>query len=172
MRKTLLMILIIFLFGACNFFDNKDEESSSCQFNIDFQEDDLVGEWSTFSSPLRDTLIIRADGTYKQIIENDLDNFYYESEWQKWHLTYSDDNLGYLHLENMRLCVYWDLLECSQTAGYGREWYDFCQDKWVVLENEGILIVMGPPKGMDYEEIHLVSLKKSTFGVTSYSLKK
>jgi hypothetical protein len=83
-----------------------------------FSEQDLVGTWEGRSIGISDTLIIREDGTYKQIIhinyetEPDID---YETDWQPWRLEYVD-GIPYLHLEGMRLCAINTNLSCEHPA--------------------------------------------------------
>ncbi len=98
----------------------------------DFSQDNLVGTWIAGVPDQMDKLIIRADGTYKQIIHvvfAELPAIDYESGWQSWHLEYSEDNIPYLHLEGMRFCGMNPDISCEIRIGGG---YDFCQDKMVI----------------------------------------
>ncbi len=113
-----------------------------------FSEADLVGTWVATRLGDSDTLVIREDGTYKQIIhveytdytdEPDVD---YESDWQPWWLEYHESGIPYLHLKGMRFCAINPSFSCDQPTGY-MGWHDFCEDKTIAMDNEGILIVLG-----------------------------
>lgn len=116
----------------------------------DFSEADLVGTWwaGYASSPKRsDTLSIREDGTYKQIIHLDVPDVDYESDWQPWWLEYHESGIPYLHLKGMRFCAINPSFNCDEPTGH-TVWYDFCEDKSIAIDNEGILIVLG--KTLDF----------------------
>jgi hypothetical protein len=124
------------------------------------------------------TIIIREDNQYKQIMKVKRTGFQYESDWRPWRVTYSKQGLAYLHLEGLLMCAYWDQMDCS-TEQTGIEpfmlgdtkdpysdaanWYDGCQKKWVDTPDEAVFIVFGvlrasiiPPRG-----IELVPLTKN-----------
>ena len=67
-----------------------------------FNETDLIGTWLGKYFGATDELIIRADGTYKQIYSEGTLKF--ESDWQKWRLEYAADDTVRLHLSGMRRC--------------------------------------------------------------------
>lgn len=122
----------------------------------EFSEKDLIGTWVARRLDETDTLIIRDDGKYKQIIRVENSLAEYESGWQIWWLDYSGVGTPNLHLEGMRLCL--ALLEddCSQ-AGWGKlQWHDVCKDTWVKLPDKVILSILGvekrfiqPPRGIN-----------------------
>jgi hypothetical protein len=155
-KKTLLTafsLLLCFLAG-CN-----SNKSGCTPPPISFTEVDLIGEWVAGWPDRQDTLIIREDGTYKQIVHInyiDIPDVNYESDWLEWNLEYSEKNFPYLHLESMSLCGYIpDLKSCDQNGGGNADWdafnenyyHDFCQDEFILMENEGILMVLGSPDG-------------------------
>jgi hypothetical protein len=124
-----------------------------------FAETDLVGTWVGRRLDDTDTLILREDGTYRQLIHIEVPeqpSFDYESDWQPWRLEYLEGGPPYLHLEGMRLCVSTLSLDldCSQPGGGERDWnaynenfyYDFCRRDSMLMVNEGILLVMGVPQ--------------------------
>jgi hypothetical protein len=130
-----------------------------------FTEADVIGTWvATHLNFSRDTLIIREDGKYKQIIHLEIPLTDYESDWLPWSIEHDENGLPYLHMEEMRLCAYApDLISCDQIGGSGEDeslfnggyWYDFCKDEMVLMQDEGVLIVVGvpeqfaqPPKGI------------------------
>jgi hypothetical protein len=107
-----------------------------------FSESDLIGTWMSGRPDQSDTLIIRADGTYQQIIHIEFPEkspIDYRSDWQGWHLEYSEDNIPYLHLNGMRFCGMNPAISCEKRDGDG---YDFCQDKSMKMNGEGILLML------------------------------
>ncbi len=107
-----------------------------------FSEANLVGTWVARIPTHSDTLIIKADGTYKQIIHIEftkLPTIDYESDWQRWHLEYSKGTIPYLHLSGYAFCGMNDAIPCARRDGGG---YDFCQDKYLPMNGEGILVVL------------------------------
>lgn len=159
MRKLLVFITltIIAMLSSCTMLE---EERDGCKPPPhDFKEADLFGTWwAGFVSPPRrdDTLIIREDGTYKQIIHLEAYEVNYESDWLPWWIEYFDDGIPYLHLEGLRLCAHApDLRGCDQSGGGKKDWYafnegewfDYCREKWMLQENEGILLVLSAVNG-------------------------
>ncbi len=111
-----------------------------------FSTEELVGAWMAGTPDQSDTLIINNDGTYKQIIHVefvDRSPIDYESNRQPWHLEYSSDHIGYLHLEGFRFCGMNVAISCEKRDGDG---YDFCSDESIEMKGEGILLVY-PTKG-------------------------
>lgn len=179
-KCALLAWLAFLLLTACN-----TEGSSGCDRppKEGFSEADLVGTWSAMGSQGDNTIIIREDGRYKQIMSVKRTGFSYESDWHPWRVTYSEQGLTYLHLEGLLMCAYWDQMDCStgQTGikpftpddtkdpyGDAAYWYDGCQKKWVDTPGEAVLIVFGvlrasiiPPRG-----IELVPLTKNPDGLS------
>src|SRR5258706_14898634 len=65
---------------------NEKVEALSCPLlPKDFSESDLVGTWIGEYFGSIDKLVIRADGTYKQIYSS-APPINFESDWQKWYL--------------------------------------------------------------------------------------
>lgn len=112
-----------------------------------FSERDLIGTWIAKRLEDTDTLFIREDRKYKQIIRLESTSVEYESDWQSWRLYYSGNGTPYLYLEGMRLCAAFPGQSCDQ-VGWGNDvkWYDVCRDEWFYLPNGGILAVLGVPK--------------------------
>lgn len=153
MKRTLVWLSFTFLLYAC-----AKSQSSVCDSAPEgFAEVDLVGTWAAgWSRPGKpdDTLIIREDGTYKQILDlerPESSSFKYESDWQSWWLEYGENGLPYLHLEGMRLCAYpGGYIDCEVVGGGDSpetKWYDPCQKTWVNMPGKGILIALGSPEG-------------------------
>jgi hypothetical protein len=121
-----------------------------------FSESDLIGTWKAGFGVRTDTLVIQADGTYKQFIQMTAFNVDYESEWQQWRLEKSEEGNPHIYLEGLRLCaVFPDSISCDHPGG-GEDviWNDFCQHEGVKMTDEGVLIVLGssaisqPPRGI------------------------
>lgn len=122
-----------------------------------FSENDILGTWQAQRLTNIDTLIIRKDKKYKQIIQIQNPPLHFESDWQTWYVMYSKTNTPYLHLENLRLCVAEQgIIDCNSVGGGEREWYDLCNDKWVTMRGEGILAVVNV--GESRESMHRIEL--------------
>ena len=91
----------------------------------------------------RNALIIKADGTYKQIIHIEFVSdppVDYESGWQTWWLEYGNISVPVLHLEGYRLCGYNEGISCDILGGTGSH---MCQVDYKDMPGEGVLYVMG-----------------------------
>ena len=127
-----------------------------------FSESDLIGTWKAGSGDTTDTLVIQADGTYKQFILITSIDVNYESDWQHWWLENSDKGIPYVHLEGLRLCaVHSNPTNCDHAGSGEVVWNDFCRNKGIIMTDESLLIVLGspgisqPPRGIN---LHLPSL--------------
>jgi len=128
-----------------------------------FSQTDLVGTWEAGVPEQRDTLILREDGKYRQLVHVQLATrppVDYESDWQEWWLENQDNGIPYLHLEGMRLCGFNPELSCGQAGGGG---HDFCRNTSLKMSGEGILLVLGVPRP-------IVSWPGSTFAARGISL--
>ena len=147
MKRTFIWLSLAFLLYACG-----ESQPSRCIPPPEgFTEKDLVGTWVAVNgwSKRNDTLIIREDGTYKQISYVESESFDYESDWQRWWLEYGNNGLPYLHMEGMRLCaIASGYIDCNVVGGGETAiWYDFCREDWTQMPGEGVLIVQGWPRG-------------------------
>jgi hypothetical protein len=140
---------------GCLGVENIDTSSRSDQGCLsppkNFSESDLIGTWVSLGHN-QDTLIIRDDGKYKQIIHIeyiDIPDVDFESDWQSWWLEEnSADGVPYLHLERMNLCAAFpNLSDCEHTGGTEKDWNNFCSLSHTRVQSngEGILAVMGAP---------------------------
>lgn len=67
------------------------------------QESDVVGTWqANYGGYAVDKLIVRADGTFKQIYKNRRENYIFETPWNKWWLERFADGRVRLHLKGAR----------------------------------------------------------------------
>jgi len=102
-----------------------------------FQESDLVGTWVAKYAYGTDTLILKEDGTYKQIYDNPQTGDHYESDWREWWLEYRESGIPNLHLKGMKP----DGISESPDS----LWHDFCEGRAVEVHGEVILLVIGAP---------------------------
>jgi hypothetical protein len=170
-NTRLFLILPIFILIVSCGNSSQQNKSSECSLPPEgFSRAALIGSWRAGLEFHSDTLFIRDDGTYKQIIHSDNPPFEYESEWQAWWLDYSENGLPYLHLKGMLLCVYWIGIDCSDTGNEEYQWFDYCKKEWINMSGEGILIVRAAPEGFSRPPrgIWLSALQKSTEDVTGY----
>lgn len=81
------------------------------------QESDLVGTWRTYYwGDSVDTLMLRADGTFKQTFRGPgEDGYRYETPWNRWWLEPLSDGAVRLHLEGAR--YYPDGIETAERDG-------------------------------------------------------
>ena len=152
MKKALVLIpvigiaVILLAIGCCFLYamvlDIITKPAGCSPLPDGFSEADLIGTWVAGTPDQSDTLIIKADGTYKQIVHvefAELSPLDYESDWQSWRLEYSEQHIGYLHLEGFRFCGMNPDIPCEERNGGG---YDFCRDETIYMENEGVLLVL------------------------------
>ena len=143
-----------------SFYNNQKAKIPACPpLPKNFTESDLVGTWTGDFDGNIDKLIIRADGTYKQIYSSDFLNF--ESDWQKWHTEYDTDGYLRLHLAGMRRCDGVDS-ECNDPGGglpNDSSVVNPCTPEWITLDDEVILFVTGStkdvPKGIKLRQARL-----------------
>lgn len=106
-----------------------------------FAAAELSGTWIAGPPDHQDTLIIRPNGTYKQIIHiqnKKKPSTIYESDWQAWWL--ESGTIPVLHLEDYRLCGYDPDVNCDLPGGSG---LTMCQIEYEDVPGEGALYVMG-----------------------------
>jgi hypothetical protein len=121
-----------------------------------FKEMDLIGTWVTsYSLNDKDTLIIKEDGTYKQIYDSPDAGKRYESDWQEWRVEYRESGFIRLHLEGMRRCSDIDSICDREGGGVDPDLFtaiDYCEGEVIEMPDEIILIVTGakddPPRGI------------------------
>jgi hypothetical protein len=107
----------------------------------------LVGTWvASYSLNDTDTIIIKEDGTYKQIYDDPDAGQRYESGWFEWTLEYRENNLARLHLEGMRRAG--DLESIFQRDGGGVDpklytAIDYCENEVIEMPDEIVLIITG-----------------------------
>ena len=140
----LVMVSVISNTGILGSKDQANQESRCPKIYKEFSESDLAGTWSARTPGKTDRLIIRSNGTYRQIVNiehADGTGIDYESDWQPWYIEISEDDIPYLHLTNYAFCGMNARISCSKRNGGG---HDFCRDEYIAMEGEGILLVLGP----------------------------
>ena len=159
-RVCLWLPPLIFLF-ACG-----ANQAKGCNpLPAGFSTADLIGTWTVRHLDESDTLVIRANGTYKQTIHLTNPSFDYESAWLPWRIEYAEGGPPYLHMFGIRLCAYGDreIVRCDQTGGGDASpWYDFCRKTGLPMVGEGLLLIIGPPDGSSQTpgDVALFSLQK------------
>jgi hypothetical protein len=115
-----------------------------------FSTADLVGTWIAKSAALEitDTLYIRADGTYKQIIHMKIGTqgvaVDYEGDWEHWRFEPRPNGTGYLHMQGMRECAATED-PCEWINDGSAPQADVCEDQWMDPDpvGETVLVVYG-----------------------------
>lgn len=112
-----------------------------------FRKTDLVGTWeghyggyAGYGQGL-DRLILRADGTFKQIYEIEKQGYVYETPWNEWWMERFPDGRVRVHLEGARYYVAGieraerDGLDPTglATADTLYDWFAEGQEKWVPI---------------------------------------
>lgn len=173
------MLLFVLPLCACG-----SPESTGCPLPPKgFSQSDLIGTWDAIDAKGRqedNTIIIRGDGRYKQIMNVSWEGFNYEGDWKPWRVTYSEKGLPYLHLEGLLMCAYWSQMDCrtEQTGitpivpGDTKDpftgeyyWHNFCENTWVNTPGEGVFMVFGGGTSSS-RGIRLVPFTKSSDGTT------
>jgi hypothetical protein len=186
-KKTVLirMLIVLAFLSGCNQEQEPTASSLGCPPPPeDFLSSNLVGTWMAGRSDWSDTLIIKADGTYKQRLHlvSNTRNFDYESTWQMWQLEPQPNGIPYLHLTGYRVCAFWPDISCDQVGGGEGYWTDFCQEartkvpgggvtqgKGVQMPGEGILLVMGAPRTTQFPQgINLTLLAHGMYATWTF----
>jgi hypothetical protein len=148
--KLIVLFAVATIINACARAASNQEnqpDTSCAKLPKGFSEKDLIGTWSSdYMNGNVDTIIIRDDGTYKQIFSSNVNNLDFESNWQKWWLESRDSGYLRLHLEGMRRCDDLESICQSQNGGVDPNLYrivDYCENKIVSMQGEVVLIVTG-----------------------------
>jgi hypothetical protein len=128
-----------------------------------FTKADLVGTWTaSYNLHDKDILIIKDDGTFKQIYTDPDGNLSYESGWQQWWTETRDSGYIRLHLIGMHRAG--ELSSIFNREGGGVDptlntAIDYCEGKVVEMPHETILIVTGAssetPRGIELRQLRL-----------------
>jgi hypothetical protein len=118
---------LLLIFGLTGCASNEQSLPDQCIApKGGFSVDDLSGIWTAQTIGRSDTLILRSDGHYKQIVHIETPRTDYESEWLPW----SIEGMGYIayvRLDGLSLCAVWGQSEClvHENDNYSR---NVCMD--------------------------------------------
>lgn len=150
MKRVLGLCLVALLVGCCYTASPTSEPDRKFRcppLPVTFKDSDLVGTWVAEYADSTDTLILKEDGTYKQIydIPKIVPRFYYESGWQKWWIERRESGYLRLHMTGMRLCASVSSLCEREGGGVGDSLaVDYCErDGMRIRAGEVVLIVTG-----------------------------
>jgi len=149
--KITSLVIVLGLLTACRPTTNDNVQPTqifSCPaLPQDFKENDLVGTWVTsYSLNDKDTLVIKEDGTYKQIYSDPDSGNHYESDWLEWWIEKRDSGYIRLHLKGMHRAGEIESIFNRQGGGIDPEQFtaiDYCENVVVEMPHEVILIVTG-----------------------------
>ncbi len=110
-----------------------------------FKESDLIGTWvAEYGGGDTATLILREDGSYKQIYDDPRSGDHFESDWKKWRVEYRISGFLRLHMESMRWCS--DISSYCKRVGGGigdDVAIDYCEGEGIKMPDAVILVVTG-----------------------------
>jgi len=174
--NVVLLLLLLTAIAACCCMPSESTKTimGSEPPPATFRETDLVGTWeghyggyAGYGQGL-DRLILRADGTFKQIYKIEKQGYVYETPWNKWWVERFPDGRVRVHLEGARYYVggiemaEWDGL---LPVGVGEpviydfyDWFAEGQEKWVEMVRKLVLNVRRISSG----ELILVHMSHST----------
>lgn len=141
--RVVLAVLVCWLSACVPSPAEPTEEWRCAPLPDTFQEDDLVGTWRAKYLNRTDTLIVRADGTYRQEYRGSV--FEYSGPWEKWYLEQRPSGGLYMHLEGMRYCLGTNSI-CQLPGGGGGSFMyrDPCEGRLITdMFGEVILVVQG-----------------------------
>lgn len=189
MKKNIVLLMLWIVAASLSACIPKEEQkptfSPGCPYPPkDFSSSNLVGTWIAGRPDWSDTLIIKEDGTYKQILHlrSNTVTYDYESKWQSWWIEAQSNSVPYLHLTGYRVCAYWTEIGCDQVGGGKEYWTDFCQGtgtevpgggvldgKGMQMPNEGILLIMGAPRTAEFPQgVNLTLLKRGIYATWTF----
>ncbi len=77
-----------------------------------FSESDLIGTWDAIGDRGNNTIIVRENGQYQQIMNVEWQGFHYVGDWKPWRVDYDKKGIPYRHLEGFLMCAYWESMDC------------------------------------------------------------
>ncbi len=112
-----------------------------------FQESDLVGVWEVHYSRQRaDKLILRADGTFKQIYTDKTGQDYvFETPWNEWRVEHFSDGRARIHLQGAR--YYLASIRIAEGEGVSQYFWDPIAKESVSMFRELVLNVQTNTSG-------------------------
>ncbi len=171
------IILFLALSSGCS-SNNMDTETNYCIQPESFSLVDIIGTWEyknyiSENAVEIDTLVIRSDGFYQQVLSLQNPKIYYMSEWLPWQLKEIAPGNFRLYIEGMNLCLYLDVNHCEEiNEGFtSSQGMDVCLDEFVITENAGYFIIAREPRENKQlvDKIKLFTLRVFTDGgINSY----
>ncbi len=128
-----------------------------------FKESDLIGKWiANYGLHDEDLLIIKEDGTYKQIYINPDEGKKYASDWMNWWIEYRDSGYIRLHFTGMKRAGELDSIFNREGGGIDPQLFtaiDYCENEVIEMPDEVVLIVTGSkennPRGIILRQTRL-----------------
>lgn len=124
-----------------------------------FEESDLVGTWRSEYYPgvETDTLILREDGTYRQIYEDTRLDHQFTTPWNRWYVEHRATGGIYLHLEGMHYCLSTGE-RCRDPRGGGGDWpyYDRCENRSLRDLGQDVILTVEGSEGLRYPGVESV----------------
>jgi hypothetical protein len=105
-----------------------------------FDDGDLVGTWRAHYDGSVDTLILKADGTFKQIYQDRYqEDYVYETLWNKWRVERYGDGRARVYLRGARF--YEQGPTIAEEGGCYRNWtfYDQVAEEYVTMPDTLVL---------------------------------
>jgi hypothetical protein len=105
-----------------------------------FEAQDLAGTWRAHYDGSVDTLILKADGTFKQVYEDRYDaDYVYETPWNEWRLERYPDGRARVYLEGARFYEHGPMI--AEEGGCYRDWmfYDQVAERFVTMPDTLVL---------------------------------
>lgn len=141
-------LVLVFSLTACSTNGPQGQATPSIRcppLPAGFKESDLIGTWvAKYGGGDIDTLIIREDGTYKQIYSDALSGYHFESDWKKWWTEHRSSGFLRLHMQGMHRYDDIGSLRDRETGGVGDlPAIDYCEGKGVEMRDEIVLIATG-----------------------------
>ncbi len=102
--SIILLISILLAVVACYACRAPHLEAPYSNPPMNFQDSDLVGTWEAHYMEWGiDKLILRADGTFRQIYHDYIEEDYvYETPWNEWSIEQFSDGRAWIHLQGAR----------------------------------------------------------------------
>ena len=148
---------------ACTPLPARDTTPECPELPSTFRREDLVGTWAaSYSLNDSDLLLVRGDGTCKQIYDDPDAGRHYESGWLKWDIEFRESNFARLHLNGMRRAGDLDSIFNRESGGVDPELFtaiDYCENEVVKMPDGVVLIVTGAtyvtPRGIVLRQTRL-----------------
>lgn len=169
-RQHLIATLLIAALAACDVSIKATAAPVVYRSPASVSATDLVGTWQAEYAAGRaiDTVVIRADGTYRQVYA-DTSGYTYEGLWQEWRVETRPGGCVYLHMECMRYFVAGVEKANDITKGMAARLLEPCEDRIIETGGELVLTVVSSP--LPPGSIRLMQLKPDADTSDSFFLR-